>query len=154
MLGASIIVIDNVKVSSPAVFSALTVKVKIPALLGVPEISPSVERFNPSGKFPFVRDHVIGAVPEAASLLLYAVFTIPSGRVAVVMTGATSAVSIVMDNAFVSLPALLVASTVKLKMPYAVGVPKIVSFDKDKPVGKLPLFIVHAIGVVPVAASI
>ena len=64
--GATFIIIDNVFVSSPALFVTLTVKLEIPAVVGVPDIVPVELRFNPVGKLPFDIDHVIGAVPVAA----------------------------------------------------------------------------------------
>jgi hypothetical protein len=52
----------------PAVFSALTTKLDVPAVVGVPEINPVLEfKFNPAGRVPLVIDQVIGVVPVAAS---------------------------------------------------------------------------------------
>jgi len=59
-------------------------------------------------------------------------------------------------RALVVFPAELVALTVKLYVPAAVGVPVIapvVPF-KLKPTGRLPLFIDQVIGVVPVALNV
>ena len=62
--------------------------------------------------------------------------------------------SIVMFNAFVSLPTLFIAWTVKLNVPVAVGVPDIVPVPYSvNPVGKLPLCNDHDIGAVPVVSS-
>ena len=73
----------------------------------------------------------------------------------VVIIGATAAVPIVIDSAFVSLPALLVAFTVKLNVPVAVGIPEMVPVvERDKFVGRLPLSSDHVIGVVPVAVRV
>jgi hypothetical protein len=66
---------------------------------------------------------VIGDVPVAAKVWLYAVPTVPSSRVVVVMVGATEAAFITMLNALLSLSTVLVAVTVKLKVPTADGVP-------------------------------
>ena len=81
---------------------------------------------------------------------------VPFGRDVVVITGATVATVIIIDNVFVPSPALLVALTVKLDVPAVVGVPDIVPVDEliVKPAGKLPLDIDHVIGVVPVAARV
>ena len=58
-------------------------------------------------------------------------------------------------KAFVSFPTLLVAFTVKLKVPVVVGVPDITpAVESDKLLGKLPLSNVHEIGVVPVAVNV
>ena len=81
--------------------------------------------------------------------------TVPPGSVVVVITGATAPVVMVIDNAFVSLPALLVAFTVKLKVLATVGVPEMIpAADSVKPVGKAPFSNVHVIGAVPVAVSV
>jgi hypothetical protein len=79
---------------------------------------------------------------------------IPLGNVVVVIVGGIAEVVITILSDFVSNPALLVAFTVKLKVPAAVGVPEInPAEDSVNPVGKLPLSNDHVIGVVPVAAS-
>lgn len=44
----------------------VTVKLEVPAVVGVPEITPAALRLNPAGKVPDVTDHVYGAVPPAA----------------------------------------------------------------------------------------
>ena len=52
-----------------AMFVALTVKSKIPAVVGVPKISPVFGfKFNPFGKLPLSIAQVIGAVPVALSV--------------------------------------------------------------------------------------
>ena len=57
----------------------------------------------------------------------------------------------VIDRVFVSSPPALVAFTVKVEVPVPEGVPLIVFPDRLKPLGKLPLKMLHVIGVVPVA---
>ena len=104
--GAAVIAIDKLLVLLPTLLVALTVKVKVPIADGVPEISPVVESVKPVGRFPLSNDQVIGVVPVAASCALYAVPVTPPGSVVVVMVGGSSTVIL---NAFVSLPALLVA---------------------------------------------
>ena len=61
-----------------------------------------------------------------------------------------------MLSGFVSFPALFVALTVKLNVPAVVGVPVIAPLIpfKLKPAGRLPLAILHVIGVVPVAVRV
>jgi hypothetical protein len=68
--------------------------------------------------------------------------------------GGAGAAATVMLKAFVTLPALFAALTVKLNVPLAVGVPEMVLPDKLKPPGRLPLplTILQVIGVSPVAA--
>ena len=149
-----VMVIDNCLVLLPALLEAFTVNVDVPAAVGVPLMIPELNRFNPVGKAPFSKLHVIGAVPEASSCALYAVPVAPLGKDVVVITGATAELVTTIDNAFVSLPTLLVALTVKLEVPAVLGVPEMMPADDSvNPAGKLPLCNDHVIGVVPEAAS-
>jgi len=53
-------------VSFPATLVALTVKLNVPAVVGVPVIAPLVAfKLNPVGRLPLTISHVIGAVPLA-----------------------------------------------------------------------------------------
>ena len=78
---------------------------------------------------------------------------IPPGRDVVVMAGFAE---MTMLRSLVAFPALLVALTVKLKVPAAVGVPVIAPLDvfRFKPVGSVPLLIAQVMGVVPVAVRV
>ena len=64
--------------------------------------------------------------------------------------------AMVIKKTFASLPAVFSARTLKLNAPATVGVPEIapVPLFKLKPGGRLPLFIDHVIGVVPLAVSV
>ena len=138
-------------------FVALTVKLYVPAVVGVPKITPvSVFKPNPAGRLPSITAQVIGFVPLAFRVWLYEVPTVPPGSEEVVIVGATGAASITMLSLRVALPAVLVALTVKLYVPAAVGVPEItpVAAFKLNPVGRPPLDIAHVIGVVPLALSV
>jgi hypothetical protein len=42
---------------------ACTLKIDVPAVVGVPVICPAVLNVNPAGRLPRVTDHDIGAVP-------------------------------------------------------------------------------------------
>ena len=65
---------------------AVTVKLVVPAVVGVPEIVPVLLKFNPAGKLPLVTLQVMVPVPPATcNVALYAVLTTPSGRDVVVM---------------------------------------------------------------------
>jgi hypothetical protein len=56
-------------VSDPVEFVALTAKLNVPALVGVPEIVPEfVFKPKPAGRPPLVMDQVIGVVPVAVSV--------------------------------------------------------------------------------------
>ena len=144
----------NALVTFPAEFVALTVKLNGPAVVAVPVIAPVVAfKFKPVGRLPLANAHVIGVVPVAVSLWLYALFNVPSGRDAVVIVGGAV---MTMLRAFVPFPAELVALTVKLNVPIVVGVPEIspVAAFRFKPSGSVRLEISQVIGVVPVAASV
>ena len=99
--GALVIVIDSSFVSLPALLVALTVNLAVPSAVGVPLISPvSLFRLRPAGRLPPSKLHVMGVVPVAVRIWLYASPTLPSGRVSVVMVtlwllGANCAVSLV-----------------------------------------------------------
>ena len=103
------ILIDNAFVSLPALLVALTVKLNVFTAVGMPDIVPLPYSVNPVGRVPLSNDHVIGAVPVAVSAVLYSVPVLPLGNVVVVMAGDTAVVVMVMDNPFVSLPALFIA---------------------------------------------
>jgi len=54
-------------VTFPAELAALTEKLDVPAVVGVPVISPvDVFKLKPAGRLPLVITQVIGAVPVAA----------------------------------------------------------------------------------------
>jgi hypothetical protein len=138
---------------------ALTVKVdgSVAVVVGIPEITPVVvTRLKPVGKSPMIISHVMGVVPVAASVWLYVIIAVPFGNVAVVIVGRTL---IVIDNDFVSIPATLVAFTVKVDVSVSfavvVGVPEITPVPaRLKPAGNAPLSRLHVMGVVPVAVSV
>jgi len=70
-------------------------KVKLPAVVGLPDNTPAALRLNPGGKSAgTTTSHVIGAVPVAEKAKLYAVPTVPFGGAPDVMVGATSAVPV------------------------------------------------------------
>ena len=50
-------------------FVAVTVKVNVPAVVGVPDSTPSAERVNPGGRVP-VDVHVGVGLPEAVKVEL------------------------------------------------------------------------------------
>jgi hypothetical protein len=66
------------------------VNVNVSATVGVPEIT-LLESVKPPGNDPLSTLHVIGVVPEAASVWLYAVPTVPPANVVVVIVGAVPA---------------------------------------------------------------
>ena len=77
-----VILRSRVTLAEPDV--AITVKVDEPALVGVPEITPDELSDSPEGREPELIDHV---APEGvdARVALYDEFTVPEGRLVVVI---------------------------------------------------------------------
>jgi hypothetical protein len=101
-------------VVAPILSVNLTVKLKRPSLVGVPEITPvAALRESPRGKAPADIDQVYGAQPPVtASVCEYARNIRPFGNEVVVIVGA---ILMVMVKAFVAMPPTLSATmTVKL----------------------------------------
>jgi hypothetical protein len=133
-----------------------TVKVEVPAVVGVPLIAPPVDRESPAGRDPEETDQLYGCVPPvAASVLLYAVPTVPAvSGLAVEIVGAAAAL-IVKENDFVD-EALFppVTRTVKVEVPAVVGVPLIAPpVDRERPAGRDPEETDQLYGVVPPLAD-
>jgi hypothetical protein len=65
--------IDKFFVSLPPLLVAITVKITVPPVVGMPEISPvEAESDKPVGNAsPLSSAHVIGAVPVAVKVWLY-----------------------------------------------------------------------------------
>lgn len=123
---ATYAVIENAFVSLPAEFVALIVKLNVPAVVGVPEITPVVPfMLKPLGKLPLSSDQVIGVVPVALSAWLYAAPAVPPGREEVTIPGATPEELITMVRILVSLAQAFVVLIEKVNVPALVGVPKI-----------------------------
>ena len=124
---------------APSVSAALTVKLEVPVAVGVPVMAPALPRLNPVGREPEESDQVKPPVPPvAASVWLYAIFTVSAGKLEVVI--ATAALT-TMESALLAVAeALSVTFAVKLDVPDAVGVPVIAPVDelRPSPVGRLP----------------
>ena len=108
---------ESCLVALPALFSALTVNVDVPAVVGIPLITPVLAfSVRPPGKLPALTLHVIEAVPVAARVWLYAVPTVPSGRLVVVMVGAVALgfvfTLIAVPSRYASLPVALPVSLI------------------------------------------
>ena len=58
------LVLSTVEVALPMLLVAFTVKLEVPAVVGVPEMVLP-ERSNPLGRLPLSNDHVIGVSPVA-----------------------------------------------------------------------------------------
>lgn len=125
-----------------------TVKFDVPAAVGVPLMTPAEERVRPAGSVPADVVHVNGVVPPVAvSVCEYAAFTVPFGRLAVVIDGADDAAAIVIVRlaAAVNWGELESATcAVKLNVPAWVGVPLIVPLLAIvSPGGSVPALRVH-----------
>jgi len=124
----------------------VTVKLEVPARVGVPEIIPvAVSKPRPAGRVPAVTAQLyVGRPPATASAWLYAVPTVAAGSVVVVMVIAF----IVMDKADDAVcgdVAESVTVTVKGEVPATVGVPEIIPVapSKVRPAGRDPAVIDH-----------
>jgi hypothetical protein len=150
------IVIDSGFVLLPVALAALTLNSDVPAVDGVPEIVPLVS-VKPLGNVPVSMLHVMGVSPVAVKVWLYAVPTVPPGSDAVIIVGAVPVPpldAIVIESCFVLLPVALVALTVKLKALAVVGFPEITpAVESVKPVGNVPVVMLHVMGVSPVAVK-
>jgi hypothetical protein len=148
------LVIDTRFASVPAMLVALTQKSLVPAVVAVPVIVPFSARLK--GDAESSRLHVIGVVPVAVNVALYATPTVAFGNDVdvVVIVGATG-VTIVMENCLVSFPAALTAFTVKVNVPTSVGVPVIVPApSRLKPAGNAPLSRLHVKGIFASAVNV
>ena len=81
---AAFTVMLNVLVPDALPLIALTVKLNVPVVVGVPEITPAVPRDSPPGNFPELTDHE-ALLTDEASRAEYAVPTVPDGREVVVI---------------------------------------------------------------------
>jgi hypothetical protein len=140
----------NSLVFEPTPFVAVTLNVKVPTDVGVPERTPP-SRLNHDGKS--LELHVIGVAPPAGRAYEYTKPTVPLGSDVVVIVGGSIAGAITMLKSRVALPAMFVACTVKLNVPASLGVPEITLPVKFNPSGKSPI-IDHVIGPVPVACRV
>ena len=141
----------------PVLFAAsvtCTVNDAVPAVVGVPEITPvDAARLNPAGNVPALTLQLYGVVPPlACSVVEYAVPAVPPGSDVVVTVGGCAAAATAMLNAFV--PVLFAASvtcTVNDAVPAAVGVPEITPVDAARlnPAGNVPALTLQLYGVVP-----
>ena len=141
----------------PVLFAAsftCTVNDTVPAVVGVPEITPvDATRLNPAGSVPALTLQVYGVVPPlACSVVEYAVPAVPPGNDVVVTVGGCAAAATAILNAFV--PLLFAASVtciVNDTVPAVVGVPEITPVDATRlnPAGNVPALTLQVYGVVP-----
>jgi hypothetical protein len=123
-----------------------TVNEELPGDVGFPEIVPDAASVKPAGSAPAVMLHEYGVVPPlAASVVEYALLTVPSGSEAVVTEGGCAAAPvIVILNACMSVCCVgeveSVTVAVKLNCPGVVGVPEMTPFacPSESPFGSEP----------------
>lgn len=120
---------------------AVTVNVKLPETVGVPEILPDEARTSPAGRLPLT----LHVAPEGfdASVVLYGIPAMPVGIVLVVIVivaGVGGVVPLtVIDSCFSALDAPDVALTVKREVPAFVGIHEIVpEVLRRNPAGRVP----------------
>ena len=133
--------------------TTLDTKVKVPAVVGVPEITPAALSVRPGGNVPETNEYVYGAVPPVTDMLAeYAVPTValPLPQVPQIKFRADGATTMV--QVWVSvLPFESTTLDVKVKVPAAVGVPEIapvVAFSV-RPAGNAPELIEKVYGATP-----
>jgi hypothetical protein len=133
---------------------AVTVNVKLPDAVGVPERTPAEESTSPEGNAPPVTANVCGArPPDAVNVWLYGVPCTPPTSAA----GKTVTVAHVILVVYVRLPEHSLASvavTVKVYVPGVVGLPeRDPVVDRLKPGGSDPEVRTNVYGAVPPEAE-
>ena len=140
----------------PVLFAAsftCTVNDDVPAVVGVPEITPvDAARLNPAGNVPALTLQLYGVVPPlACSVVEYAVPAVPPGNDVVVTVGGCAAAATAILSACVTvLFAASVTCTVNDAVPTVAGVPEITPVDaRLNPAGNMPALTLQLYGVVP-----
>jgi len=140
-----------------ALSATRTVKLYVPAVVGVPVIAPALESASPGGRVPDVIVQVYGETPPlAVSVCEYVPLVNPDtrGEDVVIVSGGGLIVRLKVWVA--TLEAESVTRTVKLYVPAPVGVPVIApALESASPAGRAPDEIAHVYGgVPPLAASV
>ena len=134
---------------------AWTVKLEVPAVVGVPVIVPLPLKANPAGRLPEETPHVTVPVPPLdPRVAVYAALTTPEGRVVVVMT--SLGLMVMVNGCFAVWGGVLesVAVTVKFVVPAAVGVPEMSPEPlRVNPPGRLPVVTLQLMEPVPPEAA-
>jgi hypothetical protein len=133
-----------------------TVKLLLPAVVGVPEMTPAGLRERPPGKVPENTDHALPpAPPLAASVCEYAVPAVPFGSEDVATVRAAGAIAILSCFVAVVFDESLTC-TVKLVLPAVLGVPEMTPAGlSERPAGRFPEDTAHELPPdPPLAASV
>ena len=118
-----------------------TVRLTVPATVGVPLTRQLAPRVRPVGRAPEVMVHEYGEVPPVTPMVeLYGVPTVPAGSAPVLILSPAGLMISETGPVVVSTGLLLsVAFTVRLTIPAAVGVPDTTHpAPRDKPAGRVP----------------
>ena len=143
----------------PVLFAAsftCTVNDTVPAVVGVPEITPvDATRLNPAGNVPALTLQLYGEVPPlACSVVEYAVPVVPPGSDVVVTVGGCAAATSILRFAVALAKLESFTRTVKAEVPASVGVPEITpESEMVVPAGKLPFVSDQVYGPVPPVAA-
>ena len=120
----------------------------------MPEITPSELSVRLAGRAPEVTVKVIGVVPDAVQVWLYAVPTLPvAGSAALVKAGAWV---MTIEKSWVALGRVPLDAVMEpLKVPGALGVPEITPPGLSvRPAGRAPEVTVKVMGEVPDAVQV
>src|SRR6266705_119821 len=124
-----------------ALSATIAENAKVPEVVGVPLIVPSLDNAMPLGSDPDSTDQEYGAVPPVAANICgaYAVSTAPFGSEAVVIDNAVTIFTANPCVAVCGVPELSVTRAVKTKAPATDGVPETTpASDKASPGGSDP----------------
>jgi hypothetical protein len=122
--------------------------VAVPFAVGVPEITPALDSVSPAGRLPDAIDQLYPGVPPLAlSVALYELPLFPALKLVDVTVSVAGVVLAVIDScadAVCTGEPLSATVTVKLDVPFFVGVPEITpALDSDNPAGRFPLLTDH-----------
>jgi len=138
--GGSTVRANDFVVVRDALSRTWTVKFAVPAVVGIPLITPAADNVRPAGGAPVVTDHAYGGVPPvAAKLCEYAVPTVPFGRGDAVVIASGGGSTVRANDFVVICDALSRTWTVKFAVPAVLGVPVITpAADNVRPAGGVP----------------
>lgn len=120
----------------------------MPGCVGMPEITPAVERLSPVGNVPASTLHTNGLMPpDTESVLVYSTCSPAAVKLAVVINGNGAIVNVSGKVALAPTESVTVTDTVKV--PLVAGVPLTTPSTRDKPSGKSPAVIAHVVDPTP-----
>lgn len=128
--------------------TTFAVKSNVPGCVGMPEITPAVERLSPVGNVPASTLHTNGLIPPAAaSVLVYSTCSPAEIRLEVVMIGNGAMVKV--SDAVAVAPTESTTVTEAVVVPPVAGVPLITPLTSVRPSGKLPAETAHVVAPTP-----